>query len=71
MFYTQLFIINEQPKIHSLPYVLQIKFHRETHLDRCESIYKVGAAATGLPHMGQHLDRSTCFRDDKVRERNH
>lgn len=44
------------------------KFHRETHLDRFEMVYKVGSAATGLVAIGQHLDRCPCFRSDKVSE---
>ena len=48
------------------PSISQIFFHRNTHLDRCEALYKVGSAATGLKAIGQHLDRMTCFRDDKV-----
>ena len=42
------------------------QFHRNSHLDRCEAIYKVGAAATGLVAIGQHLDRCPCFKADKV-----
>ena len=46
--------------------LLQMVFHRDSHLDRYESLYKVGSAATGLEAMGQHLDRCPCFKNDKV-----
>ena len=45
---------------------LQVNFHRNTHLDRYETIYKVGSAATGLVAIGQQADRMPCFRDDKA-----
>ena len=58
--------------IQPLPYILllQIQFHRETHLGRYEAMYKVGVVATGQPCIGQHLDRCPCFRNDKVFNQN-
>ena len=44
-------------------------FEEKTYHDRGIVEYKVGAAMTGIPGVGQHADRMPCFRSDKCTTR--